>query len=329
MDFVIRWRPVIRHGSQMLHRRRWMDTRVFSYVQAVADCKSISAAARRLFMSQPALTKQLGKLEAELGSQLFDRSHTPLTVTDEGELFLEFVSRYQELERELREGLGKSRTPQAIPVRVATTHRGGHYAGVHTAGFLKNHPEVVLEYLDMSAEKCEEALEDEVVDLAIYTDPVMSDRLEYMPLEEDPLVFVVPRENGILAGVDTEGSSLEHPVEIEVEKFRSPSLRYVLSTPEHSLYYAECAFLKKFRIQPASLLRVDYVDTRYAIACGGGGIVLIPHTTVMKAEKNEDVVYCTVKGENLYRYVVVARKKGKHMTPEAQQFWRFMVKQKG
>ena len=48
------------------------------------------------------------------------------------------------------------------PVRVATTHRGGHYAGVHTADFLKCYPETSLEYLDMSAEECEKALEEEV-----------------------------------------------------------------------------------------------------------------------------------------------------------------------
>ena len=45
-----------------------MDTNVFSYILAVADSKSISGAARQLFMSQPALTKQLGKLESELAA---------------------------------------------------------------------------------------------------------------------------------------------------------------------------------------------------------------------------------------------------------------------
>lgn len=78
-----------------------MDTNVFSYILAVADSKSISGAARQLFMSQPALTKQLGKLESELGFKIFDRSHSPLTVTEKGKIFLEFAVKYQELEKEL------------------------------------------------------------------------------------------------------------------------------------------------------------------------------------------------------------------------------------
>ncbi len=180
----------------------------------------------------------------------------------------------------------------------------------------------------MSAEECEKALEEESVDLAIYTDPVMSGQIEYMPLEEDPLVFVIPIGNELLSGIDTTGSNLFHPVLIEAEKFRSPALRYILSTPEHSLYYAECAFLKKFRIRPTAPLRIDYVDTRYAIACGGGGIVLVPRVTVMKAEHTDQVVYGMLKEEGIYRYVIVARKKGRILPKEAQEFWRFMVGQR-
>lgn len=120
---------------------------------------------------------------------------------------------------------------------------------------------------------------------------------------------------------------MNNPVQIEIDRFRDPSVRYVLSTPDHSLYFAECAFLKKHRIQPVSPLRVDYVNTRYAIACGGGGIVLVPHTTVFQMEKR-DMIYCTVKGENLYHYVIIAKKKGRHLSPEAQTVWRFMVGQR-
>lgn len=279
-------------------------------------------------MSQPALTKQLGKLESELGFKIFDRSHSPLTVTEKGKIFLEFAVKYQELEKELNCSLAQANKMPVRPVRVATTHRGGHYAGVHTADFLKCYPETSLEYLDMSAEECEKALEEESVDLAIYTDPVMSGQIEYMPLEEDPLVFVIPIGNELLSGIDTTGSNLFHPVLVEAEKFRSPTLRYILSTPEHSLYYAECAFLKKFRIRPTAPLRIDYVDTRYAIACGGGGIVLVPRITVMKAEHTDQVVYGMLKEEGIYRYVIVARKKGRILPKEAQEFWRFMVGQR-
>lgn len=44
-----------------------MDTSIFHYVLEVEKCRNITQAAKHLFISQPALTKQLNKLEKELG----------------------------------------------------------------------------------------------------------------------------------------------------------------------------------------------------------------------------------------------------------------------
>lgn len=86
-----------------------MDTNVFRYVLEVDKCKNITLAAKHLFISQPALTKQLSKLEKELGFQLFDRAHTPITTTPQGELFLDFARRYQELEQDFQNDIALSR----------------------------------------------------------------------------------------------------------------------------------------------------------------------------------------------------------------------------
>ena len=74
---------------------------MYRYITTVAECKSISAAARRLYISQPALTKQISRLETQLGFKLFDRTKTPLSLTSAGELFVEFADRYVKLENEL------------------------------------------------------------------------------------------------------------------------------------------------------------------------------------------------------------------------------------
>lgn len=297
-----------------------MDTNVFRYVLEVDKCKNITLAAKHLFISQPALTKQLSKLEKELGFQLFDRAHTPITTTPQGELFLDFARRYQELEQDFQNDIALSRHTPAVPVRIATTHRGGGYAGIHTAAFMAAYPNICLEYLDTSARKCEELLEEEQVDLAIYTDPILSSKLEYMPLEEDPLVFVIPQSSPLLAGLDLSGNSLEHPVEIESRRFRDPSLRYILATPGQGLYYAENAFFKKYRVTPLDPLRVEYVDTRYSVVQSGCGIALFPHTTVIQHShgNSQPPLYGIPKGDALYRLHHHCPEKGPHPLPRCR-----------
>ena len=305
-----------------------MDTNVFGYVKSVAECGSISAASRKMFISQPALTKQISRLEHQLGVKLFERKKTPLAVTPSGELFLEFASRYLKMEAELMESLGQTTERETERVTVATTHRGGGYVGNHTAAFLTRYQNIQLEYLDMSATECEAALENEMVNLAVYTDPVISDKIEYMPLEEDRLIFVVPKDSILVKDKDISNNSLTSLVEIPPEEFRNRDITYILSTPNHSLYYAECAFFKKYKINPVRTLRVDYVDTRYSIACGGSGIVLVPTTTAKKDTGESNVVFCTVKGDSVYRYVIIAKKKGRTLSRGAEIVWRFMVEQK-
>ncbi len=305
-----------------------MDTNIFRYAAAVAESGSISAAARKLFISQPALTKHIGKLENQLGVKLFDRNQSPLVPTPAGILFLEYANKYLEQEQEFFKRLRQAQELPQEHLLIATTHRGGGYVGDHTAAFLSLYPSISLEYLDLSAKDCEAALIDERVELAVYTDPVMDSQIEYMPLMEDNLIFVVPKSSPLLEGKEIVQNSLDHPLELEPERFQNPDINYVLSTPNHSLYLAECAFFKKYKITPRHFFRMDYVDTRYSIACGGGGVVLVPTTTAQKISAKSEGVFCTLMDGGLYRYVIIAKKKGHILSRGAEIFWKFMVRQK-
>jgi DNA-binding transcriptional LysR family regulator len=61
-----------------------VDTRLLPYFAAVADEGNLTRAAEQLFVSQPALTKQIKQLEGQLGVQLFTRSRAGMTLTPAG-----------------------------------------------------------------------------------------------------------------------------------------------------------------------------------------------------------------------------------------------------
>ncbi|RST12207.1 LysR family transcriptional regulator [Streptomyces sp. WAC05374] len=61
-----------------------IDTRLLRYFTAVAEEGHLTRAAERLFISQPALTKQIRQLEAQLGAELFSRSRNGMTLTEAG-----------------------------------------------------------------------------------------------------------------------------------------------------------------------------------------------------------------------------------------------------
>lgn len=61
------------------------DTRLLRYFAAVAEEGNITRAAERLFVSQPALTKQIRQLESRLGVPLFSRSRAGMALTPAGQ----------------------------------------------------------------------------------------------------------------------------------------------------------------------------------------------------------------------------------------------------
>lgn len=66
-----------------------MDIRVLRYFLAAVEAQSITGAAKRLFVTQPTLSRQFHELEDELGQKLFERSNRRLRLTPKGEQFLE------------------------------------------------------------------------------------------------------------------------------------------------------------------------------------------------------------------------------------------------
>lgn len=79
-----------------------MDRREIEYVIVIAQEKTLSKAADRLFVSQPALSRFLLKLEDELGLPLFERRKRQLIPTYAGELYLATARSILQLQQKLK-----------------------------------------------------------------------------------------------------------------------------------------------------------------------------------------------------------------------------------
>jgi molybdate transport repressor ModE-like protein len=72
-----------------------MDTLHIRFMRTVAEHGNISAAARELGITQPALTKIVSRVEDQMGARLFDRRPRGVTVTPFGELVLRRLDRVE------------------------------------------------------------------------------------------------------------------------------------------------------------------------------------------------------------------------------------------
>lgn len=95
-----------------------MNTRIYEYLLAVAEYKNISQADRSCFISQPALTQHIKKLERQLGTPLFEKKGSQLVPTTQGKIFLTTARRILNVEQETLDRIEKLRRDIPVTYRI-------------------------------------------------------------------------------------------------------------------------------------------------------------------------------------------------------------------
>lgn len=154
---------------------------------------SVSEAAKRLGVTQPAVSKGIAQLEARFGVSLVRRGSRPLTLTEEGEVLARYA-RQEDLARQVTLGaLEDARHNRSGKVRLGSfgSSASFHILPKTLAAFAGKYPGIAVEVLEFPDEELRKALEDGVVDMAILS-VEQEESLEIVPITSDKLVALVP-----------------------------------------------------------------------------------------------------------------------------------------
>ena len=123
-------------------RADWDDIRAFV---AAAQSGSFGAAARRLRISQPTMTRRIDDLETRLGARLFDRGLRGVTLTRAGDMVYDRALSMQRASVDIERLALDSNSPEAGEVAVAAPEGvGGYFLGPEIADFLRENPAIRL-----------------------------------------------------------------------------------------------------------------------------------------------------------------------------------------
>lgn len=181
-----------------------MDLRVVSNIVVIDKEKSISAAARKLNITQSALNQQLLKLEDELGAQLFERRSRTMVATYAGTLFLSNARKMLELEKETFHVIGDIAENARGEISIAfTPERGGeHFASCYPT-FHEKYPGITFKIVEERVKTMAVHLADGTVDLAHIATRRPNPAFDYDWIDSEKVVLAVPRSNPLLERLDT------------------------------------------------------------------------------------------------------------------------------
>lgn len=161
----------------------------------VANTGNISKAAKELFISQPAISKSIQKLEESVGCKLFSRSSRGVVLTDEGKLLYDHVSSAFETLT-----LGEEKLRRSIELGVGHLKIGvsatlcKYMLLPYLKEFIRRNPHISISITCQSTNETLRLLEDNKIDIGLIGKPDNLKNIHFDFLEEIEDVFVATRD---------------------------------------------------------------------------------------------------------------------------------------
>lgn len=249
-----------------------MDFTLLKSFIAVADEKSFSTAARHLFISQQSLSKQIAKLEEELGTPLFVRSR-PLVLTQDGKLFFQTAKEILQLKQQYEESSSHS-LGGAHFIHIGVEHTIARAVLPHVLPrFLQEHPDTYVKLSEESPDVLQKAVSHDGVDLVIGSISNTPDNYSAVSLCKKDQLLVVPKpimKN--IAGADYN--------RIKAEFAECADLCFFESAPFIKIPTASSggraleSYLKYYDISPRFVCELTNIENAFQLANSGLGVFI-------------------------------------------------------
>lgn len=179
-----------------------MELRVLQYFVAVAREQSITAAAQALHLTQPTLSRQLRKLEDELGKQLLVRGSRKVTLTEDGMLLRRRAEQILDLVGRTRQEVMRPDGAVAGDVYIGAGETDGVRQLARAAGQVQQrHPDVRFHIVSGDAADVREQLDKGLLDFGVLLGDIDRTRYRYLPLPMKDRWGVLMRRDSPLAGL--------------------------------------------------------------------------------------------------------------------------------
>lgn len=287
----------------------------------LANCGNMTQAAKRLGVTQPALSSYLASVETALGYPLFERTGRRLIPTYLGEVYLEKARKILALGEEfqqqvtqvvsgyqgrLRVGVPLRRSPQLIPSALKV--------------FRSHYPNVELVFQEGNQQTILRLLEEDKLDLLLCNLVEPQKNLTYQLIRHDPVVLLIQRDHPCARyakyreGFDTPWVDLNHfQAEIFILQHEGQSLRN----------YAD-QVLSEVNIRPARTLLIRNIETAAQMASLGLGISFCLKSYLRNMHFADPPLVFSVGERPVCAEFSVAYHSGKPLPEHAKHFIQFL-----
>jgi DNA-binding transcriptional LysR family regulator len=172
-----------------------MELRHLRYFVTVAEEMSFTRASRKLHIAQPPLSRQIRKLEEDLGVTLLERTSRSMRLTNAGRLLMEEGRVLLSQAAGIVERCRRAGVPASECVRVGFATGLGDSLQAALMQHLASHPQAEVHYKNLLSSEHQAALREHQIDIGLLRPPVDDPSLEGEVLYPERLVALLPKHH--------------------------------------------------------------------------------------------------------------------------------------
>ena len=180
----------------------------------IVRLKSFSRAAQTCFRTQPAISAQIRQMEQELGTALFERFGSRISLTTAGKIFTEYAQQLLDVRRRAIEAVAElDRIPKGELVIAANEATCIQVLPEVFSSYKKRFPEVQLQVTRAYGARAVQSVLENVVDFAVTQLPIQERKLEIVRIYSDEIRLLVPPSHPLAkAKAVSAPEAVEHPL---------------------------------------------------------------------------------------------------------------------
>ena len=283
-----------------------MNLKEQEYVCALAENGTITAAAKELFISQPALSIYINNLEKSLGVRLFERVGKQFILTYAGEQYVEKAKLILQLSHELDEKLKDITGNYSGRIRIGVQlRRATGFLPPVIASYEKEFPGVEVILCEGTMKELKESIQNFKADLLLCNSVDLPPYMNSFVVFKEHLLIAVPKDHPINEkAVWEEGKALP-----SLELFWLNGEKLILAKQNQSIRRDSERILNKNGVRPGKIREIRSIETAMQMVGEGLGIGFNRESYVMYMKKQENVrYYCMRNIDSTTDFVLAYRK---------------------
>ena len=306
------------------------------YVYEVYKERSFTKAAQNLYISQPSLSARIKKIEEMIGEPLFDRSTTPLQLTEVGKVYIEAAEEITQIEQRVENYINDLAGLKTGNLAVgASTLFAAYVVPSLITQFNQKFPDVHIQLIEGNTAELEEMLGSNALDFVIdnyHYDSILYNKELYC---EENILLAVPKHFSVNEKLKEYQLSYEN---IKSKKYlsqkypavpleRFAELPFIMLTQGNDTRTRGDRLCREVGFRPNIVLEFNQQSTAYMASSTQLGATFISDILVSQLPTFENLVYYKLDGEEAKRKVFFYYKTHKYKTRVMEEFIRMMHEQ--